>query len=59
MYLFLCKLSVRCSFLTDPNDGVINCSLGDDGVRSYSMKTLVISNVTLHVFIIVATYIAA
>ena len=35
VYLFLCKLLVRCSFLTDPNDGTINCSLGDDGVPSY------------------------
>ena len=27
--------SVSCPSLTDPNNGVINCSLGDDGVRSY------------------------
>ena len=26
---------VTCPLLTDPNDGVINCSLGDDGVPSY------------------------
>ena len=26
---------VSCSFLNDPNNGVINCSLGDDGVPSY------------------------
>ena len=28
-------ISVPCSSLTDPNNGVINCSLGDDGVPSY------------------------
>ena len=27
--------SVTCSSLTDPNNGVINCSVGDDGVPSY------------------------
>ena len=26
---------VNCSFLTDPNNGMINCSLGNDGVSSY------------------------
>ena len=26
---------VPCPLLTDPNDGMINCSLGDDGVPSY------------------------
>jgi len=26
---------VRCPTLTDPNNGMINCSLGDDGVPSY------------------------
>ena len=26
---------VLCSLLTDPNNGVINCSLGDDRVPSY------------------------
>ena len=26
---------VSCSSLTNPNNGVINCSLGDDGVSSY------------------------
>ena len=26
---------VPCPSLTDPNDGVIACSLGDDGVPSY------------------------
>ena len=26
---------VKCSPLTDLNNGVINCSLGDDGVPSY------------------------
>ena len=27
--------SVPCSLLFDPNNGSINCSLGDDGVTSY------------------------
>ena len=27
--------SVPCSPLNDPNNGMINCSLGDDGVPSY------------------------
>ena len=26
---------VSCSSLTNPNNGMINCSLGDDGVPSY------------------------
>ena len=26
---------VNCSSLSDPNNGMINCSLGDDGVPSY------------------------
>jgi len=29
------RLTVSCPKLTDPNNGVINCSLGDDGVPSY------------------------
>ena len=28
-------LLVLCPSLTDPSNGVINCSLGDDGVSSY------------------------
>ena len=28
-------LIVSCSSLTDPNNGIISCSLGDDGVPSY------------------------
>ena len=28
-------LTVSCPSLTDPNNGTINCSLGDDGVPSY------------------------
>ena len=28
-------LIVFCSSLTDPNNGMISCSLGDDGVPSY------------------------
>ena len=27
--------SVPCLLLTDPNNGVINCSLGDDEIPSY------------------------
>ena len=29
------RTSVLCSSLADPNNGVINCSLGDDEVPSY------------------------
>jgi len=29
------KLAVVCPSLTDPNNGVMTCSLGDDGVPSY------------------------
>ena len=28
-------LLVTCPLLSDPNNGMINCSLGDDGVPSY------------------------
>ena len=28
-------LTVFCPPLTNPNNGIINCSLGDDGVPSY------------------------
>ena len=28
-------ISVLCSSLNDPNNGVIKCSLGDDGIPSY------------------------
>ena len=31
----MCVFAVNCSSLTNPNNGVINCSLGDDGVSSY------------------------
>ena len=31
----LISLSVSCPSLTDPDNGVINCSLGDDEVLSY------------------------
>ena len=30
-----CGFIVSCPNLTQPNNGVINCSLGDDGVPSY------------------------
>ena len=40
-----CGFIVSCPNLTQPNNGVINCSLGDDGVLP--MKTLVVSHVTL------------
>ena len=32
---FLWYIIVSCPLLTDPNNGMINCSLGDDGVPSY------------------------
>ena len=40
MYCELCQslyivTTVSCPPLTDPNNGVITCSLGDDGVPSY------------------------
>ena len=28
-------VKVLCSSLNDPNNGIISCSLGDDGVSSY------------------------
>ena len=31
----LMSLAVQCLPLTNPNNGVINCLLGDDGVPSY------------------------
>ena len=31
----LCYTSVLCSLLIDPNNGVINCALRNDGVSSY------------------------
>ena len=33
--LFYYHLIVSCSSLTDPNNGVLSCSLGDDGAPSY------------------------
>ena len=35
MQYFKLILIVSCSSLNNPNNGVINCSLGDDGVPSY------------------------
>ena len=38
LVIALCLLSlivVLCPSLTDPNNGTITCSLGDDGVPSY------------------------
>ena len=38
LVIALCLLSliiVSCPSLTDPNNGTITCSLGDDGVPSY------------------------
>jgi len=32
---FFMKILVPCSSLSEPSNGVINCSLGDDGVPSY------------------------
>ena len=34
MYHKLC-LTVPCTSLTDPNNGVVYCSLGDDGISSF------------------------
>ena len=31
----LLQYVVQCSTLTDPDNGMISCSLGDDGVPSY------------------------
>ena len=31
----MCFLLVSCPSLSDPSNGLINCSLGDDGVPSY------------------------
>ena len=33
--LCICIILVPCPSLTDPNNGMITCSLGDDGVLSY------------------------
>ena len=35
MFKLLCETSVRCPPLTIPDNGIIDCSLGDDGVPSY------------------------
>jgi len=35
VYLFIYVYSVSCPSLTDPNDGMMTCSLGDVGVPSY------------------------
>jgi len=32
---YLLQLAVTCPSLTGPNNGVMTCSLGDDGVPSY------------------------
>ena len=35
MFKLLCETSVRCPPLTIPDNGIIDCSLGDDGIPSY------------------------
>ena len=35
MYVHFVVSLVSCPLLTDPSNGVISCSLGDDGVHSY------------------------
>jgi len=35
VFSFTPYLAVPCPSLTDPNNGVMTCSLGDDGVTSY------------------------
>ena len=37
--------SVSCSSLTDPNNGLVNCSLGDGGVPSYENTCSFICNI--------------
>ena len=34
--LVISRFLVPCTSLSDPNNGTINCSLGDDGVHSYN-----------------------
>ena len=34
-FCYTCFILVPCSSLTGPDNGVITCSLGDDGVPSY------------------------
>ena len=34
-HMYMYELAVACPPLTDPNNGVMTCSLGDDGVPSY------------------------
>jgi len=35
IYHYECYVCIVCPSLTDPNNGTINCSLGDDGVLSF------------------------
>ena len=35
LFSFTMHTIVNCSQLTNPNNGIIRCSLGDDGVPSY------------------------
>ena len=34
-FVIMAVIIVLCSNLTQPNNGMINCSLGDDGIPSY------------------------
>ena len=35
LFSFMCFIIVSCPSLSEPNNGMINCSLGDDGVSFY------------------------
>jgi len=35
MYDFIYEFAATCSSFADPNNGVMTCSLGDDGIPSY------------------------
>ena len=35
IHCYLNTLTVMCSLLANPDNGIINCSLGDDGAPSY------------------------
>ena len=35
LFSLMCFIIVSCPLLSEPSNGMINCSLGDDGVPSY------------------------
>jgi len=43
MFVYM-RVIVTCSSLTDPNNGMITCSLGDDGIHSYEDTCSLICN---------------